>query len=82
MPPTAILGAIKIDPINATFREALGEVYSASGQTDEAIAEFQRAIELDPDNVAAHSWLGYEFKGQADIDKAITELQRAIECNP
>jgi len=40
--------AIELDPRDAGYYAARGQVYQAMGRNDEALADFDRANELDP----------------------------------
>ena len=41
---------IDVDPENSKAYNTLGVAYEALGETDEAVAAYQRATELEPDN--------------------------------
>jgi tetratricopeptide (TPR) repeat protein len=59
-----------------------GEAYSKEGQSDKAMAEFNKALELDPKNANAINDRGLEFWFKGDIDSALADYNKAIEINP
>jgi CHAT domain-containing protein len=75
----AILSNAVNERPNATSLHALGRVYLAKKQFDDAIKEFEEAIKSDPKNARLHSDLGAAWleKGKLDLDKA-----RADSKNP
>jgi adenylate cyclase len=61
---------------------ALGYVAFVRRQTDEAVAQFNRAIELNPNFAAAHGYLGYPLAFDGQSEKAIASLLLAIRLSP
>lgn len=61
----------------------LGAAYERTGQTDKAIAEFQRILKLEPDFHAALNYLGYTFaeKGE-NLNEALDLTRRAVSLDP
>src|SRR3990167_8898039 len=59
-----------------------GEAYSKKGQSDKAIAEFNKALELDPKNARVFNDRGLEFWFKGDIDSALADYNKALEINP
>jgi len=59
----------------AAFHQHLGE-------TDAAIAAYERALRLDPDHVRANVELAIVVMGQGAIDRAVAHLRRAVAAGP
>jgi Flp pilus assembly protein TadD len=55
----------------------LGNVLTAQGKLDEAIAEFRAAIRVKPDDDEAHCSLGVALAKQGKLDEAIAEFRKA-----
>ncbi|HET90452.1 MAG TPA: tetratricopeptide repeat protein, partial [Chloroflexi bacterium] len=60
----------------------LGNVYSALGRHDEALAAYRRAVELDPDYATPHNGLGNVYSDLGRHDEAIAAYHRAVELDP
>lgn len=54
----------------------------ARGETDPALAEFDRALMADPNNVWAFAGRGYGLALKGKLDNAMTDLDRAVQLNP
>ncbi len=67
------------DPV--LFTE-LAEVYTASGQPDNALEEYHRALTVDPGHVKAHVGTASIFLGRNEPDKAVVELKKAAAIDP
>ena len=65
------------------FDQVLGQgnAYLASGQYEQAIADFAKAIEIDPRSAAAHNGRGRAYLGNGQYDQAITDFSKAIALN-
>ena len=61
---------------------ALGEVYAARKQFDEAIAAFRKAIENSPERWDIHMKLGQAFLAKNDYDGAVGAYTKAAELAP
>ncbi len=60
----------------------LGGFLFERGQTDEAMAHFQRTLELKPDYSTAHYNLGGVLRQRGLLDEAIAHFQKALEIQP
>jgi predicted O-linked N-acetylglucosamine transferase (SPINDLY family) len=60
----------------------LGNAFRTQGQTDQAIAHYERALSLNPDYAEVHNNLGLALAAQGRIDRAITHYERALSLNP
>jgi CHAT domain-containing protein/Flp pilus assembly protein TadD len=90
-----LLNALHTKP-TSDVRHALGRVYLAKKQFDDAIKEFDEALKTDPDNAVLYSDLGAAWleKGKIDQSRAeagnsvedfarsLEKLDRALELNP
>jgi serine/threonine protein kinase/tetratricopeptide (TPR) repeat protein len=61
---------------------ALGNVYTDTGKTAEAVAQLQRALQLAPNSDEGYRRLGAAYLAADQKDKAIQAFQKAIEINP
>lgn len=77
----ALTSAIYHAP-KAAYYHAMGTVYLALGQQDEALAAFGQALVLDPDYAEAHADLGLGLMRVSQPDKAKPHLQRAFSLIP
>jgi tetratricopeptide (TPR) repeat protein len=57
----------------------LGDAYSSSGQSDEAIAAYQKAVAANSYYWTNHIALGNAYLGLGDSAKALPEFQKVIE---
>ena len=76
-----------VDSNSESFTEAIsynnrGEVYRQQGESENAIADFNKAIELDPTDAIAYSDRGVVYFAQDEFEKAITDFTKAIELDP
>jgi tetratricopeptide (TPR) repeat protein len=60
----------------------LGEVYSASGRTAEAIIELKRALELAPNSDDGYRALGKAYLTLGQKEQALQAYQKAVDINP
>ncbi len=66
--------------VAALYKEAFGAF--ARGETDQAIAGFERVVEADPSFALAYQGLA-EVYGRSDrLDEAVAAIQKAIEIEP
>lgn len=77
----ALTSAIYHSP-KAAYYHAMGTVYQALGQHEEALAAFGQALVLDPDDAEAHADLGLSLMRASKPDKAKPHLQRAFSLIP
>lgn len=61
---------------------ALGTVYSATGKTNEAVAELQQALELNPNSDDGYRRLGDIYRKSGRKDEALSAFEKAISINP
>jgi tetratricopeptide (TPR) repeat protein/TolB-like protein len=61
---------------------SLGSVLSATGKTDEAIGELNRALELAPNSDEVYRRLGHAYMDGGNDNKAILALKTAVHINP
>jgi len=54
----------------------------ALGETDRAIAFYQRALKIDPNFVLARYDLAVTYRGMGEVDKAIVEYEKVLKINP
>jgi tetratricopeptide (TPR) repeat protein len=59
-----------------------GEVYSAKGQYDQAIAEYTKAAELSPRRPEIYNNRGLAYTDKGEYDQAIADYNKALEINP
>ena len=81
----AIEAAKKAESLNSKLPEVhftLGSVYSATGQTVQAIAENKRALELAPNSDEAYRRLGNAYIANNQKEEAIRALEKAVDLNP
>jgi len=52
------------------------------GQTNDAIADFQKALEVDPKYIDAHNNLGIVLAESGRMDEGIEQFQLAFKINP
>jgi protein O-mannosyl-transferase len=73
--------AVRIRP-EYLFLFNLGNAYVDTGQTSEAIAQYQQALKLDPNASAAHHNLGLVLQAQGKAQEALAEFQTALRLQP
>jgi tetratricopeptide (TPR) repeat protein len=71
-----------LDAENGYVQICLGCVEMQLGETETAIATFERALELEPDSIAAHTHLGELLLETADLERAAIHIHRAVELDP
>ena len=70
------------EPGNPRVWYNLGLVHRGEGQTDEAIADFQKVLKIDPNDPDAYYFLGTFYSQKQDYPKAIDAFQQALKLNP
>lgn len=72
--------AIALDPLNPNLRIALGGIYFAGKDYDNAINVFNLvATTVKPDSANAHYNLAYALKEKGEIDAAIREMTTVLD---
>jgi predicted O-linked N-acetylglucosamine transferase (SPINDLY family) len=71
-----------LQPANAAFHNALGEVYRARGDRTRAQACFREALRLQPAYAAAHNALGQVLLDDGDRHAAIASFRQAVAVQP
>jgi tetratricopeptide (TPR) repeat protein len=61
---------------------ALGNVYQATGRTNEAIVVLNRATEMAPNSDEAYRRLGRVYRSSGRVNEAIAAYDRAVAINP
>jgi tetratricopeptide (TPR) repeat protein/class 3 adenylate cyclase/TolB-like protein len=74
--------AQRLDGNLAEVHFTLGSVLSATGRTEGAISELNRALELAPNSDEAYRRLGHAYMDSGRKDKAILALKKAVQINP
>lgn len=72
----------KLDPDSWRVHHALGESYSASGDSDKAIAEFLKALDKQPGDPDIYESLGNEYQKVSRFDDAIKAYEQELKFNP
>ena len=71
---------LEANPDDAFARYALGLEYSGSGETDAAVAEFQRLLASHPDYTNGYFMAAQALARAERTQEARTLLQQGIEC--
>jgi Flp pilus assembly protein TadD/TolB-like protein/DNA-binding winged helix-turn-helix (wHTH) protein len=79
---TACSTALTFNPNLDVVHAALGDLYSATGQYQDAERAYNRALTIDPSNVSALTGLGSVYRLQGRLDEAEAVLTRAIGLHP
>jgi adenylate cyclase len=74
--------AVALDDSSAFAHHALGVVYPAKKQMDQAIAELERAIALDPNYANAYAMLADTLNWAERPQEAIGLMKKAMRLNP
>ena len=61
---------------------ALGNVYQATGRTNQAIVEITRATEMAPNSDEAFRRLGRVYRSTGRAEEAVAAYERAVAINP
>ena len=76
----ALKQILEANPDDAFARYALGLEYSGSGETDAAVAEFQRLLASHPDYTNGYFMAAQALARAERTQEARTLLQQGIEC--
>ncbi len=78
---SAMLRALKLDPLLLITNVNLGRIDYYAGRYDQAIEQYRRAIDLDSNFARAHLRLGMALVEQGQYREAIAEYQKAREIS-
>jgi tetratricopeptide (TPR) repeat protein len=76
----ALQEILNAKPDDAFARYALGLEYSGAGETEAALAEFQRLLAAHPDYTNGYFMAGQTLARAERNDEAKVMLQQGIEC--
>ncbi len=68
-------------PLDASVRVLVAQEYQAEGQSDRAVAEYERVLAAEPDNFLALNNLAWEYFVRGDA-RAEATAKRALEQSP
>lgn len=71
--------AIKKEPNNAQYWNALGLALSGMGEYDDAIAAFKKALQLNPELTDIHNTLGVIYTELGKYDLALKEYREVLK---
>jgi tetratricopeptide (TPR) repeat protein len=71
--------AVILDPVNPNLRIALGGVYFAQKNFDEATQIFQTAVDLKPDLANAHYNLAAALREKGQYERALASLNQVMQ---
>ncbi|MCL5734565.1 MAG: tetratricopeptide repeat protein [Actinobacteria bacterium] len=74
--------ALELDPNSALAHAFLGEIYSAMGRSDEALAEVSRAISLAPNEPGVLVAMGAVKADADDWQAAVSNFKKAVTLAP
>jgi tetratricopeptide (TPR) repeat protein len=74
--------AIQIDPNNSQAYLRLGKVFQVEGQTDLAIARYQKALDLQPQFPALATLIGNLYLNRQDLATARKYFAQALASDP
>jgi lipoprotein NlpI len=74
--------AIQADPKNKEAYARRAALYAASGQPQQAIADYDRLLTLDPDRAAAYDARGSEHFKLGHIAESIADFDRFLKLRP
>jgi len=73
---------LQVSPFSSTAHNGLGLALFQKVQTDEAMAQFQKALEINPNVAEAHNNLGNALLQKGRVNEATVQFQKALEINP
>ncbi|MFT5500966.1 MAG: TolB-like protein/Tfp pilus assembly protein PilF, partial [Woeseiaceae bacterium] len=71
-----------LDPMSPTANVVLGIAFDINGQSEEALASFDRALDIDPDFDFALSRLYEFYSTHGDLGQAVEVYRRLYALNP
>jgi Flp pilus assembly protein TadD len=74
--------AVKVDPTNGRYWDALGVAYIGLRRYTEAEAPLRRAIEIDPNDASAYNNIGRAYYVLGRLDEAEAALKKAVALEP
>ena len=74
--------AVVLDDRDALAQRALGFIEMYSGQTEQAVHQFENAIALDPFEAENYALLGNAYSLAGDYDTALGHVDKAISMSP
>lgn len=81
--------ASKYDPLTASFRADLGQIYSVVGRQtgskelkEKALKELEKSVRLDPYNPELRVKLGGHYLETGKIEQGLNALEKAVELQP
>jgi len=74
--------AARVEPGNASIRNALGQALLETGAAEEAQGEFLAAVKADPEFAAGHHNLGLAIAGQGRFAEAAAHFRKGLEHEP
>jgi serine/threonine protein kinase/tetratricopeptide (TPR) repeat protein len=81
----ALEAATRAKAINSSLPEvhfSLGQVYTVTGKSAEAVGELKQALELAPNSDDGYRRLGLAYKSLGNKAEALQAFQHAIDANP
>jgi tetratricopeptide (TPR) repeat protein len=73
---------VQLDPKNLQARLRLGKALEASGQTQPAIAQYQKALDLQPTHAPLATMVGNFYLEQGDLETARKYYSQALSADP
>lgn len=73
---------VENDPADFAAHYNLGAILEARGDTQGAIAEFERGLQIQPDDATARNALGAALLAARNVDQAIAQLGAALQARP
>lgn len=74
--------ALELEPDLYEFHQELGSWYNSIGQTEEAIAKYERALEISPKNYKANFSLGQVYWALGDLVKMRYHFTESLKYFP
>jgi len=71
--------AISLDPVNPNLRIALGGVYYAQKNWNDAVRLFQSGVDLKPNLANAQYNLAAAYREKGDLELAVSALQKTVD---
>ena len=77
-----LVGLLESQPDDVFLNFGLAMEYVNLGQTEDALARFDRVLQLDPEYSEALQNLALVYKKTGQLDDALTGLERATSLDP
>jgi tetratricopeptide (TPR) repeat protein len=78
----ALRKAVELEPSNPNLYAMLGAIYRDQGQTDRAIAEFDRLVRKSSKPAAVQTLIGTLLESQQRFDEAKKRYEEALQLDP